>query len=120
LPLAQFYDVATDNSKPFYFVYGGTQDNLSVGGPSRTVSASGITNSDWFVTHFGDGFRTHVDQEDPNILYAEAQYGDLVRFDRRSGEQVTIQPLHAPQEAPYRWNWDSPLIISPHSHTRIY
>jgi photosystem II stability/assembly factor-like uncharacterized protein len=92
MPVGQFYDVTVDNSTPFYNVYGGMQDNFSVGGPSRTRSASGIVNSDWFVTQGGDGFRTQVDPEDPNILYAELQYGGLVRVDKRTGERMGIQP----------------------------
>lgn len=120
LPVTQFYDVAVDNSKPFYFVYGGTQDNYSLGGPSRTFSASGITNADWFVTQGGDGFHSQIDPEDPNTVYAEYQYGGLDRFDKRSGERMGIQPQPGKGGTPFRWNWDSPLLISPHLHTRLY
>ena len=120
LPLAQFYDVAVDNALPFYNVYGGTQDNFSLGGPSRTASANGITNGDWFVTQGGDGFRTQVDPEDPNTVYAEYQYGGLTRYDRRTGQNTGIQPQETKGESPYRWNWDSPILISPFSHNRLY
>ena len=119
-PITQFYRVAVDNSTPFYYVYGGTQDNNTLGGPSRTLRRSGISNEDWFITVGGDGYESQVDPEDPNIVYSQWQYGGLVRYDRNSEEIVDIQPQEAPGEPADRWNWDSPLIISPHSNTRLY
>jgi photosystem II stability/assembly factor-like uncharacterized protein len=120
LPVTQFYRVALDDSKPVYNVYGGTQDNYTLGGPSRTLNAHGVANADWFVTWPGDGFQARVDPLDPSIVYSTLQYGVLGRYDRRSGEAVLIQPQEAPGDEPLRWNWDSPLLVSPHQPKRLY
>jgi photosystem II stability/assembly factor-like uncharacterized protein len=119
LPTAQMYDVAVDESGPFYYVYGGTQDNNSFGCPARTKNTV-ISSADCFVTMGGDGFYSRVDPKDPNTIYANMQNGNMVRFDRRTGERVSIQPQPVKGDPAMRWNWDAPLVVSPHSNTRLY
>jgi len=120
LPITQFYKITVDDDSPFYNVYGGTQDNSTLGGPTRTTSTHGITNSDWRVVVGGDGFQPRTEPGNPDIVYSEWQNGGLVRYDRKNRETVDIQPQPEIGEDGSRWNWDSPLIISPHSPQRLY
>lgn len=120
LPVTQFYRVTVDNAEPFYNIYGGTQDNNTLGGPTQNLSSAGVTSGEWIVTVGGDGFWARVDPTNPDIVYSEWQYGNLVRYDKKSEERIYIKPQPREGEKTYRWNWDSPLIISPHSPTRLY
>ncbi|MFT6795796.1 MAG: photosystem II stability/assembly factor-like uncharacterized protein [Maribacter sp.] len=120
LPITQFYKLAVDDAKPFYNIYGGTQDNSTEGGPSRTDNAHGIQNSDWKVILDWDGHQTATEPGNPDIVYAERQEGTLSRVDISTGQVVDIQPQPAANEDYERFNWDAPILVSPHSPTTIY
>jgi photosystem II stability/assembly factor-like uncharacterized protein len=120
LPLTQFYKVAVNNAEPFYSIFGGTQDNGSVGGPSATDEREGIANKHWYKTLFADGHQSATDPVHNDIIYAETQQGGLHRIDLTSGEPVMIQP-QAQEGDPYeRFNWDAPILVSPHNPARLY
>ncbi len=120
LPVTQFYKVALDDKEPFYNVFGGTQDNSTQGGPSRTDNVHGIQNSDWRIVLGADGHQPATEPGNSSVMYGEWQEGNLSRIDMTTGEVVDIQPQPEVNENYERFNWDAPILVSPHSPTRIY
>jgi len=120
LPISQFYRVAVDNSVPFTNILGGAQDLGTLRGPTRTLHLDGVRNQDWSVTLGADGYQVAFDPEDNDISYMEWQIGNVMRHDGRTMELVDIQPQPGPGDPPERWNWDAPIVISPHAANRIY
>jgi photosystem II stability/assembly factor-like uncharacterized protein len=126
IPLGQFYQIHADNRLPFYYVMGGLQDNGSWTGPSRTREPAGIMNDDWRMVSFGDGFYVINNPDQPEEYLSESQGGNIVRTDFRSREQQQVNPWGrgsgggpaAGQK--YRFNWNSPIVFSPHEKTTVY
>jgi photosystem II stability/assembly factor-like uncharacterized protein len=119
IPLGQFYEISLGNQEP-YMVYGGLQDNGSWAGPSGTLNQEGITNDDWFRTGGGDGFYSVVDPSDQDIVYVESQNGNVSRLELKTTERRNIRPEPPAGEKPYRFDWNSPIAISPHNNRTIY
>ena len=120
LPLTQFYKLAVDDAYPFYNIFGGTQDNNTQGGPSQTFNRNGISNADWFVLLGGDGHQPATEPDNPDIVYAQSQQGNLHRVDRTTGEAVYIRPQNGLDEPYERFNWDAPILVSQHDPKRLY
>ena len=120
MPISQFYKVAVDDSLPFYNVMVGAQDLGTLLGPSRTMITEGVRNQDWYVPLGADGYGVAFDPADNNVGYMEFQQGYMFRHHRDSNELVHIQPQPAPGDAPERWNWDTPILVSPHASSRVY
>ena len=119
LALGQFYEIGYDMATP-YNIYGGLQDNGSWGGPVRTRHQQGISNEDWFRVGGGDGFYTQIDPNDATTIYVESQNGNLRRFDLSSLETKAIRPEPDEGETRYRFDWNSPVVISSHDSKTIY
>lgn len=119
IPLGQFYEIGLDMQKP-YHVCGGLQDNASWCGPSQTLGPDGPTNDDWVRIVRGDGFYAQIDPTDSNTVYSESQDGHLLRRNMKTLEARSIMPYAREGEAPYRFQWNSPIVISGFDHNTIY
>jgi photosystem II stability/assembly factor-like uncharacterized protein len=117
LPVSQFYHVSTDMERP-YRVYGGLQDNSSWIGESQFPG--GITNHQWENMYGGDGFWMFADPSDPNYVYAEYQGGGISRINRKTHETRNIQPLPRYREGKLRYNWNTPIHMSPTGNGTLY
>jgi len=125
MPLGQFYQIHLDDRQPFYNVSGGLQDNGTWTGPSRTREPAGILNDDWRMVSFGDGFFALTHPEDPDLYLTESQGGNVVRTDMRNREQQLVVPYMGDDGGPaelakYRFNWNAPLVASPHDGRVVY
>ena len=117
LPVSQFYHVSTDNSNP-YHVYGGLQDNSVWVGDSSYPG--GVTYSRWENVYNGDGMWVFEDPADPDYIYAEYQGGAIGRVNRHTLEARPIQPLPNYGEKKLRFNWNTPIHMSPNEKGTIY
>jgi photosystem II stability/assembly factor-like uncharacterized protein len=120
IAIGQFYEIAYDMAKP-YKVCGGLQDNSSWCGPTATTNQRGITNEDWYTVQGGDGFYAQIDPEEPWIVYAESQDGNLARRDLRTHEARSIRPREDDDKmARFRFQWNSPVMISKYDRKTLY
>jgi len=119
LPVGLFYHVSYDMAIPFN-VCGGMQDNYDWCGPSAVRASAGIANHQWATIQGGDGFVVLQDPSDPRVIYSESQDGNMTRIDRVTFESMSIRPQPAPGEQPLRWQWDTPLTLSPHDPKVVY
>ena len=117
--IGQFYEVGADNSMP-YKVCGGLQDNNAWCGPSMTMDPRGISNDDWWTIGGGDGFFAVPDPNDPDIVYTESQDGNTLRRNVKTGESKSIRPREEEGEKNYRFQWDTPIVISTFDKNTIY
>ncbi len=119
MDLAEVYAIGVDSRDP-YWVYCGLQDNGSWGGPSLSLDPVGITNDQWISVGGGDGFYAQVDLQDPTTVYRNSQMNGLSRFSLAINQAKTIRPTAPYAAPPYRFNWNAPILISPHDSKTIY
>lgn len=118
MALGQFYHIAIAPKQPYY-VAGGLQDNGSWMGPTIGLSGTGPINEDWLSVGGGDGFVCRVDPNDPDVVYWETQDGGISRRNIRTGERASLRPPRPDGAPPYRFNWNTPFILS-HQNARIF
>jgi photosystem II stability/assembly factor-like uncharacterized protein len=119
LPIAQFYTVAVDSRRP-YRVYGGLQDNGTWGFPVHAPTSAGLQPQDAYRIDGGDGFMVCCDPDDPDVVYSESQFGAITRQNLRTGERRGIRPKAETGSQPLRFNWMTPLLLSPHAPHTLY
>lgn len=119
LPVSQFYHVSCDLETP-YNVYGGLQDNGSWSGPSRCIKESYIPAKCWENVGGGDGFYVFKDLLDKDFIYFSWQGGNLRRYNERTAEAATINPLPRESGPEYRFNWNAGVALSPNNKGTIY
>ena len=119
VPIGQFYEIGVDNGMP-YKICGGLQDNNAWCGPSMSFNPRGITNDEWFTIGGGDGFYAQPDPMDTNIVYTESQDGNIIRRNVVTGESKSIRPREDFDEGFFRFQWNSPILISTFDHNTIY
>jgi photosystem II stability/assembly factor-like uncharacterized protein len=120
IPSGEFYRITLDDTKPYYRIAGGLQDNENWVGPSAVPSKEGIRNSDWTALAGGDGFYVVFDPKDRDVFYAESQEGEVHRINLRNGELRRLRPEPPEGQPKYRFHWNSPLIGSRHQPGVIY
>jgi photosystem II stability/assembly factor-like uncharacterized protein len=119
VPIGQFYEVGVDNGRP-YKICGGLQDNNAWCGPSMSFNPRGITNDDWYTIGGGDGFYAQPDPSDTSIVYTESQDGNVLRRNVVTGESKSIRPREEEGEKNYRFQWNTPIMISQFDSNTVY
>jgi photosystem II stability/assembly factor-like uncharacterized protein len=119
VPIGQFYEVGVDNGRP-YKICGGLQDNNAWCGPSMSFNPRGITNDDWYTIGGGDGFYAQPDPSDTSIVYTESQDGNVLRRNVVTGESKSVRPREEEGEKNYRFQWNTPIMISQFDSNTVY
>ncbi len=120
IPAGEFYRISLDDTKPYFRIAGGLQDNENWVGPSGVQSKEGIRNCDWTALAGGDGFYVLFDPTDRDTFYAESQQGEVHRINLRNGELRRLRPEPPEGQPRYRFHWNSPMVMSRHKPGVIY